>query len=374
MKEKAIFLLIVVSLLFAACAPQTDSLLPPGEGPGMRETAAPAPTPTPVAVDGIAAVDGTLYLFDETAQAWTALPELDADFARVMVTEDGRIVALDENGAEAYALDMTTGAWVEVKITYTPEELAEMSGDEKLAAAPDKDGLTKYQPPNRPDTVLYRDADGGDPQWGYDLKTGEMFEVMDVSFNPDKPTVLTQADFDSGKWLESERLMCDQLPDTAQTPEWKTQAHSGFAKYVFLNGNPLYLVNPETKPQNICSFAQMELDFGDGPEQFILMGVVTKNADGSQRILHLLIEEKGFNFSNLTKNRALGFLIALVDESTDSQKRGLSGFRDVILKDSRMLEWGLELAKTGIITEEMERAILAYHSKPLGIEDKTPSD
>ncbi len=113
MKNRSLFLLIVVSLLLAACqpAPQetvisevTVTLPPP--------TDAPAPTtPTPVAVDGVATIDGVLYVFNEAAQEWVALPELEAEFERVAVTGDGRIVALDANNAEIYELN-AAGEWM----------------------------------------------------------------------------------------------------------------------------------------------------------------------------------------------------------------------------------------------------------------------
>ncbi len=119
MKQTLLFTLI---FFLAACtsAPQVTPPSPAlGEGPGVRETPpptdTPAPTPTPVAVDGIATVDGIHYIFDESAQEWQALPELDAEFERVLVTEDERIVALDENGAEVYTLDMATGEWVKLE-------------------------------------------------------------------------------------------------------------------------------------------------------------------------------------------------------------------------------------------------------------------
>jgi hypothetical protein len=121
MKKTLLFALI---LFLAAClspsgdnpAPQTDSLLPSGEGQGMGETPppptdTPAPASTPVAVDGVATIDGVLYVFDEAVQEWVALPELDGEFERVMVTEDERIVALDDRDAELYELS-TTGEWV----------------------------------------------------------------------------------------------------------------------------------------------------------------------------------------------------------------------------------------------------------------------
>lgn len=297
-----------------------------------------------------------------------------ADGVNVQINETENGFTLVITGADGSMIEEQA---VDFPITYTLEDLEKMPSDERLAAAPEMDGLIKYQLPNRPDSVLYRSADGGDPVQGFDLKTGEMFEVMGVSFDPDNPTDLTQADFDSGKWLDSERLMCDRLPDTAQVPEWKMSTYPGYGTDVFLNGNPLYVANPDTSPQKICSFAQMELDFGDGPEQFVLIGVVTKSADGSQRILHLLREEKPFkqNTNFLLKNRGYGFLTNLVDESTDVQKNtGFSAFRDVIGKDPIMLELGRQLAETGIITEEMEQKLFVLESRPLGIEDRDPSE
>jgi hypothetical protein len=62
-------------------------------------------------VDGVATIDGVLYVFDEAAQEWQALPELEAEFERVAVTEDGRVVALDANNIEIYELN-AAGEWM----------------------------------------------------------------------------------------------------------------------------------------------------------------------------------------------------------------------------------------------------------------------
>lgn len=321
--------------------------------------------------------DGTIQ--ETTAEGAVTVPGLSVDKNGVMtiivngetITLDpSKVIIDDETGFSypGYEQD-ANGEWVEVQVGYTMDQLGKMSEAERLGAAPDKDGLTKYQPPNRLDTVLYRSPDGGGPEWGYDLKTGEMVAVMEISFNPDKPIVLDPADFDSGKWLNSERLMCDRLPDTAQVPEWRMSTYPGYGGFVVPNGDPMYVVNPDTRPQSICSMAKIELDFGAGSEDFVLMGVVTKSADGSQRILHFLREEKAFIASKnfLLKNRGFGFLTNLVDESTDVQKNtGYTAFRDVVGANPIMLEFGQQLAETGVITKEMEQTIFALESKPLG--------
>jgi hypothetical protein len=119
----------LVILFTAACAPQSDSLLPAGEGQGMREpspppteTPLPTLTPTPIAVDGIAEdAEGNklAYLDGE----WVALPEFAesqaANVDRVEVqkpgTKDQRIVALDADDVELYELSIDGKEWVEVE-------------------------------------------------------------------------------------------------------------------------------------------------------------------------------------------------------------------------------------------------------------------
>jgi hypothetical protein len=139
MKKTLLFALI---LILAACT-STSQVTPPspalGEGSGVRETPpptdTPAPTPTPIAVDGVATIDGIRYIFDETAQEWQALPDVPAEVARVMVTEDGRIVALDEKNAEKYSLDMATREWVEAG------ETMELRGVTMVLSEPDENGV-----------------------------------------------------------------------------------------------------------------------------------------------------------------------------------------------------------------------------------------
>jgi hypothetical protein len=107
-------LLSALILVLAAC------LSPSGDNPAPQVIVtpevtitppAPIPTPTPIAVDGVATIDGVLYVFNEAAQEWVALPELEAEFERVAVTEDGRVVALDANNAEIYELN-AAGEWM----------------------------------------------------------------------------------------------------------------------------------------------------------------------------------------------------------------------------------------------------------------------
>lgn len=108
------FLFPVLAFVLVSCASQgvvplevtvTSTPLP-------TETPLPTATATPVAVDGVADVDGALYIFDETTQAWTELPALEAPYAKVIVDENNKVVAVDAEGEEAYSLDMSTGEWV----------------------------------------------------------------------------------------------------------------------------------------------------------------------------------------------------------------------------------------------------------------------
>lgn len=107
-------LLSALILILAAC------LSPSGDQPAPQVTvtpevtitpSAPILTPTPVPVDGVATIDGVLYVFDEAAQEWVALPELEGEFERVVVTEDERVVALDASDVEIYELS-ATGEWM----------------------------------------------------------------------------------------------------------------------------------------------------------------------------------------------------------------------------------------------------------------------
>jgi hypothetical protein len=118
MKKITLFPLIIVSLLFASCAPQVTPPSPAlGEGTGVREsspteTPLPTLTPTPIAVDGIAEdPEGNklAYLDGE----WTVLPALDGDY-KLVADADG-VRALDENGAVKHELDMATGFWGEAE-------------------------------------------------------------------------------------------------------------------------------------------------------------------------------------------------------------------------------------------------------------------
>ncbi|MEN9564461.1 MAG: hypothetical protein RIR73_2705 [Chloroflexota bacterium] len=91
--------------------------------PLPTETPFPTTTPTPVAVDGVATIDGVPHIFDETSQNWVALPDVPGEFAKIMVTDDKLVVALDKDGVELYSLDMETGEWVEA-VTFEPMELS----------------------------------------------------------------------------------------------------------------------------------------------------------------------------------------------------------------------------------------------------------
>ena len=107
---------IFLALALSACAPAAT---PAVNTPIPTNTSIPtlAPTATPVAVDGVADVDGLYYVFDEKTQSWEALPNLEAEHQRVILKEDGSIVALDEKDVEIFVL--TDGEWVKTEKVYT---------------------------------------------------------------------------------------------------------------------------------------------------------------------------------------------------------------------------------------------------------------
>lgn len=170
MKNRSLFLLIFVSLLLAACAPQvtvtsevTVTLPPP--------TDTPTPTPTPVAVDGVATIDGVLYVFDEAVQEWVVLPELDGEFERVVVTEDGRVVALDAGDTELYELS-AAGEWMMA----VPEQWREFAQSLPEGARMDAEAGRVYDALNN---VLYV----------LDAETNEWREPIRLEYSANFPAV-----------------------------------------------------------------------------------------------------------------------------------------------------------------------------------------
>lgn len=152
---KTIYLLLVIVTLSACTSPQVTvtSEVTVTSTPPPTET--PMPTATPVAVDGVADVDGTLYIFDEKMQAWVALPALEEPYAKVVVDENNEIVALGTDGAEMYTLDMGTGNWLEA-VTFEPMEL--------------------MTDPNKMGVCTYEDITSGRLDWNVDqaIKNGDI--------------------------------------------------------------------------------------------------------------------------------------------------------------------------------------------------------
>lgn len=121
-----IFIPLVAMVILSACASSqvtVTSEVTVTSPPLPTETPFPTTTPTPVAVDGVATIDGAPHIFDETAQNWVALPDVPGEYAKVMVTDDRRIVALDKDGVELYSLNMEKNVWVEA-FTFEPMELS----------------------------------------------------------------------------------------------------------------------------------------------------------------------------------------------------------------------------------------------------------
>jgi hypothetical protein len=111
--------LFVLSFLLSACAP---SVIPPTATLTPFPTATPTliptltPTATPIAVDGVAEVDGLLYVFDEQTQNWVALPPLPEGMTLAKVGKDGSVGAYDSEGMLTYVLNGTE--WEKAKPRY----------------------------------------------------------------------------------------------------------------------------------------------------------------------------------------------------------------------------------------------------------------
>ena len=89
------FLITLIIILTACASPQVTATPAPIV---PTDTPLPTFTPTPIAVDGVAQdSEGNFLVYNEKSQTWEVLPKLDADFERILVKEDGLVVAVNES-------------------------------------------------------------------------------------------------------------------------------------------------------------------------------------------------------------------------------------------------------------------------------------
>lgn len=196
--KKAIF--ILSAFLLTACAPQATVTPTPSE----TNTPAPTPTPTPVAIDGIAQdSEGNFLVYEEESQTWVILPKLDAEFDRMIVKEDGTIVAVDKYGIETYSLS-ATGEWVAIERPVKAENLTQWLIEATAryvseGGYADWNGLVDAKVLNNPNTA-------------FDLDRRNWPETRDVDYCP---YVLS---------LRQGYVLDTQLIDVSDSPLWEGRA------------------------------------------------------------------------------------------------------------------------------------------------------
>lgn len=300
------FLLTACASAPPAQVSETSEVLP--ATPPPTDTPAPTLTPTPIAVDGIATIDGIHYIFDEAAQEWVALPELNAEFERVMVAEDGRIVVVDENGTEVYALDMETGNWLEA-VTFEP--------------------MTLETDPSKMGVCTYEDITSGRLDWSVDqaIKNGNIV-----------------------------------FPEDAHNGGWENRRGES-------NSAPIFLSEDSNNAMQIVNFCKINNEFLDMPEKTsYVASYAVINVDGTVGTLHFFLgsDEEWNLFKELSLKE-----IGIAKQLNSAQAKRLwdhpvyGPFVRLYptLGEKEIMKMVNELQITGVVSKELSRTLLIPSKK-----------
>lgn len=265
---------------------------------------------------------------------------IDAD--KVSITDDGISI-------EGYSHDSANGEFDEI-VTYTLDQIKQMSNTEIIGVAPEVEGLEKFISPAGKHIVLYRNDEKKYTQ-AYNMLTKEMVDVIHVSTDPENPTKITMEDMTSGKLADSERLQCPGFSDKVISGDWRYVKGDTVSSEVRMNYDARYS-DPNTRPQKMCSYSEVVTNLGRGEHAYLVMGLAIKNIDESVGFVHRWGRPEDLQ----------GFL-EIIDYQfmiTVDEIKHWSGWPEGEFLDQTRPEvesWAKEFEKTDVLPEEFEREL-----------------
>ena len=267
------------------------------------------------------------------------------------VTIDVDKVSITDNGIsiEGYSYDAASGNAVEI-VSYTPDQIKEMTNTEILNVAPQAEGLEKFISPAGKHIVLYRNDEKKYTR-AYNMLTKEMLEVIHVSTDPENPTPITMDDLTSGRLADSERLQCPGFSDKVIPGDWFYANGDTIFSAVQMKPDSRY-GDPSKRPQKMCSYSEVVTDMGSGEKPYIVMGVANKNKDESVGFFHGWASPEDFpKFLKILDNNFIIITNQIRNDPGYPEKEFLDKTR------SDVENWARQLDGTDIFPKEFERAL-----------------
>ena len=243
--------------------------------------------------------------------------------------------------------------WVADARTYTAEQLAKMNASDLLKNAPVIEDHEKTASRAGKHVVLYKNAEGVIDQ-AYNYLTGEMTAVIEISFDPNKPTKISMDDLTTGKLAASEHLQCHGFPDTAIPIDWEQVTAEGYFTNVQQWNQRQDYSDPATRPQKFCSFSELTIDLGRGEMPYIVIGVANLNTDRTIGFLHKPTRPEDVDkYLEIEDSKFFGIITDQIRNDAEYPEK------EAMLKlTPDIKEWGQEWADNDILPEELEKCLV----------------
>lgn len=209
--------------------------------------------------------------------------------------------------------------------------------------------------------ITFRYKDGNIVWDGESLKLIP-FEIMELSSDPNNPTICSSADYFSGQVAWNERRNAKPFP------EGTTSAHWGNSK---IAGNGSLFLQPGNEQSiKLSSICRITGDFLETEYQYDIVGVQVLNKDGSIGFLHFLADRRTqyYNTNYILKQIETGE-IGIRKENPESelikfQNDTIYGPMTRLYKsqggNQRIKDLIIEMILSGAIPDEMETVILTH--------------
>jgi uncharacterized protein YacL (UPF0231 family) len=379
-------LLLILFVLLASCAPAAvEATVTPAPTSTPIPTATVIPTPT-LAPDflalqeTIAQTDNYTLMGDGQIEVkqpdGTVIPvpgiRLNKDGKSYTIMVDGTEVTIDvndvtisdEGGVQVKGYQNVDGddEYEEI-LVYTAEQLAKMNASDLLKNAPVIEDHEKTASRAGKHVVLYINAEGVIDQ-AYNYLTGEMTAVIEISFDPNRPTKISMDDLVTGKLPKSELLQCPGFSDKAVPANWQHRTAEGSDSSVLIGRDDISqpyqdYSDPETRPQKLCSFSELTIDLGRGEMPYIVIGVAQLNKDYSTSYFHKVARME--DLQKALDNAPDNYYSIMTEQlrTNDILEKAT-----IIGMYPDMKELGEKMGETDILPKEFETRLIATITSP----------
>ena len=151
----------------------------------------------------------------------------------------------------------------------------------------------------------------------------ETFEVMELSTDPEKPTICTYEDITSGRWAWNVKQQAQPFPEGAVNLGWERSERGSTSNLVFVDGS----IDAIQEPFICKTTGEFE---GLPDKNLYVLGLPVLNKDGSTGVLNLFVSDSDYknNLSNLLRKmkESNGTRLELVTHKTNVEENWTGKF------------------------------------------------